>query len=502
LGVEPALKCGLPQLAMSNHLERNILNRGLDFLEKSYVSQLGIFRIHYSTTDENHSVDASELIDGIPKYVFEAGIAADSAYHILIDEMGFLPPVPDNGIDGDELDIYIKNWGGTVYAYTYFDDAGSPTYLVIDNDFAEPGYTTHGLDAMRVTVAHEFFHMVQLRLSAPLGSLNGNTFWFEMSSVWFEDACYPEVNDYLAYTPYVLTNPSPALDGFGIAMYGHGLFCKVLDKELGWNGDTHIVKDIWSHLSANDALDVINQRLESNLWNSSLENQMGHYSLYNFFVGSRSKAQEYYEDANLMTAFEIQETEIVQPFPFSINLMIPPLQNIYRAYRPLEYGQHYVSLNHDTPDNFKGWILQEDPFSNMEITDQLTHDYTSFGDIGNEHIVYFALSNAQSDATLDISFSFEGETIPLKDALISSFPNPLYINSNILSLKVMVDASGNFPLTLYNINGQEILWEYRQISEGIHFIDIEFPTHLSSGVYFVKLNLYTASIVHRIIWIK
>jgi len=93
----------------------------------------------------------------------EAAIAADSAYSILVDELGFQPPMPDNGIDGDELDIYIKNWNGTYYGMTYFGNtAPSPTYLVVDNNYTEPGYATSGLEALRVTIAHEFFHMLGL----------------------------------------------------------------------------------------------------------------------------------------------------------------------------------------------------------------------------------------------------------------------------------------------------------------------------------------------------
>ncbi len=76
-----------------------------------------------------------------------------------------MSPPSDNGAGGDnKYDVYIQNQGGGVYGYTEWESkVGSvnwTSFMVIDNDYI--GYYSTGLDGMKVTVAHEFHHGIQL----------------------------------------------------------------------------------------------------------------------------------------------------------------------------------------------------------------------------------------------------------------------------------------------------------------------------------------------------
>ncbi|MDO9548375.1 MAG: hypothetical protein Q7J65_05375, partial [Candidatus Marinimicrobia bacterium] len=125
--------------------------------EQTYISRAGHFKFHY-TTAGYYAVDTLSTIEvGVPDYIYEAAVAAEYVYRILIDTLGFDPPPVDN-YGGAETDIYVLNFGGSAYAYTYPEDEVSTTsrsddwtaYMEIDNDYKELSYSTNGLDGLRV----------------------------------------------------------------------------------------------------------------------------------------------------------------------------------------------------------------------------------------------------------------------------------------------------------------------------------------------------------------
>ena len=218
-------------------------DRGFDYLDEFVISPEGHFKIHFTRSGVHAVLGAAEA--GIPSFIQEAGIAADSAYNLIVNELGFLPPLADDGVDGTELDIYVvdmkENYGSVYYGMTTFPNSfttpysGLPTYLEIDNNYVEPQYATSGLAALRVTIAHEFFHMVQLRYAHPFSPFNTNPYWYEISSTWMEEKCYPEVNDYHAYVvdnfyQTIFPNLEDASSGYRYS-YGHGLFGQTLFKK-------------------------------------------------------------------------------------------------------------------------------------------------------------------------------------------------------------------------------------------------------------------------------
>jgi len=230
-----AHKCGFSDVGTTLNRASSPQDRYPD-LDEFIISPSGNFKIHFTRAGYHAVMGSGE--SGTPEFVTEAGLAADSAYTLLVDELGFMAPLPDGDVDGPELDIYINNFGGSYYALTYYSGyypnfSGIPTYMVIDNDFSESNYTTHGIEALKVTIAHEFFHMVQLRYAHPSDPAASNVFWYEISSVWFEELCYPDINDYLTYVESNFQAAQfPALDNTNY-MYGHGIFGQVLDQQYG-----------------------------------------------------------------------------------------------------------------------------------------------------------------------------------------------------------------------------------------------------------------------------
>ncbi len=118
---------------------------------------------------------------------------------LKLDFLGYLPPPSDNGEGGDNLyDIYVNDFTGLIlYGQTKFDfsDGGTgPSFMEIENDFSS--YPTKGINAARVTAAHEFHHAIQLGSYIYRAS---DLYFYEITSTSMEEFVYDSVNDYYNY---------------------------------------------------------------------------------------------------------------------------------------------------------------------------------------------------------------------------------------------------------------------------------------------------------------
>jgi hypothetical protein len=166
--------------------------------QTSMVSPSGFFRIHYDTTGSQTPIYDPSLTAN--ENAYQVALAADSAYRFEVNFLTFPPPPSDNGEGGDDrYDIYITTADGN-YGFTQPETAlGNDkwtSYMEIHYSFQGSGFATHGLGAMRVTVAHEFHHSIQM----------GNyilrwedSFFYELTSTSMEEFVFNTVNDYYAY---------------------------------------------------------------------------------------------------------------------------------------------------------------------------------------------------------------------------------------------------------------------------------------------------------------
>jgi hypothetical protein len=217
-------------------------------LGKSHQTASGHFRIHYDLQGR-HAVDPADANNnGLPDYIDEVEHALETVWRLQIETLGYLPPPSDGGLGGgEELDIYILQLN-LVYGYARPEGGGFTTasYLEVDNDYANPLYDTRGLDALRVSLAHEFFHAVQF------GYYQGSdsSWWQEATATWMEDIAYPEVDDYLQYVPHLLGQTERAIDSgsrFNTSdqyIYGVSLFAHFLDQRF----DRDLIRRTWEEI--------------------------------------------------------------------------------------------------------------------------------------------------------------------------------------------------------------------------------------------------------------
>lgn len=189
-------------------------------------SPTGRFRVHYTTSGPDAVPTDDATMDGVPDFVEACVEALELAWRVEVDTLGYLAPPPDGGAGGsDALDIYLRDLakagpgGSSYYGLTSLDARlrSTPTetyttWIDVDNDFAESdrdargniSFATFGIDALRVTCAHEFHHTIQ---SGRYGVAGISRSLYELTSTWMEIRVWPSIRDWAAYTSRLLLTP-------------------------------------------------------------------------------------------------------------------------------------------------------------------------------------------------------------------------------------------------------------------------------------------------------
>ncbi len=161
-----------------------------------------------------------------------------------------------NGGDGS-LDVYLADIGDAgYYGYCTTDDPhASPAsgyaysnvsaYCVLDDDFDAAQFPEGGgVQALRVTAAHEFFHAIQYAYD-----WLEDLWLMEGTAVWIEDEVYDGVNDSRSFLAgaSALSRPTVPVD-FGARgfEYGAWIFWRYLSERVG----QAIVLDVWRKADA------------------------------------------------------------------------------------------------------------------------------------------------------------------------------------------------------------------------------------------------------------
>ncbi len=165
-----------------------------------YDTPQGHIRVHYVADPADSASPAltSTRVAGVPDWIVSAGELAEAAW-ARETAGGFPAPPPDNA-DGAErggdgrYDLYVCDLaapGLGELAATVADPPGTGfSYVVVDDDYA-PGevapLTSSGLEQLRLSIAHELFHAIQIGESR--GRLPE---WLaEATAVWMEGRVAP-----------------------------------------------------------------------------------------------------------------------------------------------------------------------------------------------------------------------------------------------------------------------------------------------------------------------
>ncbi|MFM7775218.1 MAG: MXAN_6640 family putative metalloprotease [Candidatus Kapaibacterium sp.] len=268
--------CLPPAARVRTTVSPSLLSTVRPVLDTFVLSAYGRFRIHYSVRGTN-AVSSTDLdADGVPDYIDSVDHYLERVYDEEVTVMGYRKPLPYDG-DSSAWDVYVMEIGdepGAVidgvsmsgyYGLTYPVDARpqecdmrrlrTAAFLVLDNDYSPMDsvtdgtrrrrvYRDTGMLALKVTIAHEFHHMIQYAYASDLPSSMMN----EMTGVWMEHRLFPESLDYLQYMkPLFLSTDTrywTDKDNATSAGYAHAFFFQYLQER----GKDSLVRRMWDLL--------------------------------------------------------------------------------------------------------------------------------------------------------------------------------------------------------------------------------------------------------------
>lgn len=244
----------------------------------------------------------------------------------------------DNGGDG-RYDIYLADVGGytdPLFGYVapeeYAPSAGSAatSYMVLDNDYAFAQYAVPDpLDALHVTVAHEYNHACQFALN-----FDDPEMWFyESTATHLEDLVFNDINDYYRFLPGFFNFPDTSLrsDGYSSSEpslsnhpYGAAVWNHYLASRFGNDLILHIWEDTATGGSSHPTLFQTTQSRLA-LIGTTLPDEFARFAACNFLTGSRGGAL-YYLEGPAWPEVKVLPEETISSFP--AGRALPPLNGL------------------------------------------------------------------------------------------------------------------------------------------------------------------------------
>lgn len=408
--------------------KQNILKTlfGRPSLETSVISPAGFFRIHYDTSGSNQPLYVSSW--SVEQNVAEVAKALDSVYKFEVTYLGFLaPPSDGNGGSDDKYDVYIQNQGGGVYGYTEWESkVGSinwTSFMVIDNNYI--GYYTTGLNGMKVTVAHEFHHGIQL---GNYSVLNGNSpyrdadvFFYELTSTSMEEFVYDDVNDYYAYMHSYFTSTDVAFtkqNGYNLAIWN-----LYLQDNFGFG----VLKRQWELVPSIAAILAINQSLNEII--SSFPRELNRFGIWTYFTGYRKIPGKYFEEGG--------NYPLITP-TFTIQYPSPP-PDMRSAPTASNFVKYIIPANSDT---LIAIVSNADAFSANDNPNQL---------FNFQYILYADPNTGQRELTSNYSSTFSASNAGFWS--VSEVLNNLLIREDTLKLPTAGSIEYAYPNPFYYSRG-------------------------------------------------
>jgi hypothetical protein len=438
-------------------------------LPYDWISSSGHFRIHYtlSSSDSVPKADANQ--NTIPDYVEHIGEIFDYCYHLELDSLGYQPPPNDNGADGgDEYDVYLHSLGN-VYGYTNTDVPGTransyASYMELDNDYKN--YPTAGLDGARVTIAHEYFHAIQMGYKFIIDdSEESDEFWendiffYEISSTWMEDVCFNNINDYYNYLFSFFADINLSFDTRnGSYEYGNCLWNHMLVKKYG----ADVIRTIWENINTYSALEANNLALEK--VGSSLNHELSDYCIWNYFTGARADTNQFYPEGK---NYPLVESEVNKLFNSDTTITRNLDHLSYSYYNLLD--QQYRNTITIIPLN-----LERDHYRRATVVADLSRSMQSdFNEIAYQCYMRLIMNNSSSSSTRIIVTDAYGEvhidTIVDKPK-IGYGPNPFVVNRDVsFNVYYQLNKKSSVTISIFTEDGHKIRdFKYPDKDSGPH----------------------------------
>jgi len=407
--------------------------------DTSIVSPKGYFRIHFYKPGGSNPPPAYD--------VNQFAIAADSAYDFEVGYLGYPAPPGDAAIDGEnKYDIYIDNLG-SLYGQTNFDTeivSGSNryySYMEIDDDFA--GFYTTGINAAKVTVAHEFHHGIQI------GNYiyrDTDIFFYELTSTAMETFVYPSIPDYFQYLPSYFSRSSLGFAGQS------GYNMAIWDIYLKMNYGYAIIKREWELMPSQNALAAVNSSLVEK--GSSFAKAFQDFGVWTYYTNYRTKVGMYFLDAAKYPLMSTISSVAFTPPSKVVQVNTKPTTNNFISFTNQANGDTLIVQI----SNIDYQTAISNPGSTESFTYSLFNDLSSGSiKISNKYSANLSVSKSSSW----LSSEFLNNVLVNNDTTVNppvlteiqyAYPNPFIYNKtgSIIYIPVSSNNTGSADLNIYS----------------------------------------------------
>jgi hypothetical protein len=288
----------------------------LSTLMKTEVMQCdtiaGHFHIFYDTTGINEPALLDIALRRIPgtakAYINFVAQIFNHVWDIEVEQMGYSAPPLENG--QSFYNIYVKDmtdYGLTTFGGQINGTGVPPRYtsnITIDNDYLESQFHSHGIDGLKVTAAHEFHHAIQI---GSYGYWENDVYAYELTSTWFEDVVYTEVNDYYQYLRNYFEqfadgrsfNANPSVGGYERCTWAH-----FMAKQFG----PTMMRKVWEGMgnsisSQNEDVFIKNTAAVFADLGTTLQTAFMEYTKWNYYTADRADTINYYPEGKYYPRF-------------------------------------------------------------------------------------------------------------------------------------------------------------------------------------------------------
>lgn len=565
---EHRIKCGTPALQEAMALQERYgmslgfakyFSRPDDVLPETFDSPGGHFEIHYTTagTDSVFSEWGDHNSNGVNDYVEIVARIADSVWVHHIDQLGYQVPLNDSvyssGGGDSRYDIYIKNVGSWVYGYTQPDKAQpigngkqATSWMAVHNNYRTfPGYSTRPIEALQVTIAHEFFHAIQFSYDATESLLKPfsdgyNAYWMEMSAVYMEESTYDRVNDYYyylsSYLPYVHQSlRSKVPENYP---YGAGLFPIFLAQAFG----DSLIKKCWERCADHPYGNFLEGAIQEALAEVTggardFASVWAEYSRWLYFTGTRKPS--FFEEGGSYWMIPTDSLDGGQVKPYIRVFSAFPVTEATSAdyvYLPEDLGINYIDFRMSPADSvftmrFKGatdlgnphkfeWrvsVMAYDRWNSSEpvwVADSLyrARDIIEVKDFQQKYtdiVVVPTLANTDTTRSgVAYRFSVTDTSIILEENKIKYGPTKL-LDVQTTPLTISVEAAEQLDATvnIFTVGGEKIYTVSQAImgndSYPFKWSGVNQDGHeVASGVYIVQVRLGDSEQTFKVLVIR
>jgi hypothetical protein len=393
----------------------------------AYPNIGGKFKIWYTISDTEAGGGPHTATT---EFVTAVAEAMEQVYKTEITDLGY--PVPPDDGDGtanggdEKFDIYLMNCGRYgIYGYTAAEglaedtDEGADTngyyaFMVIDNDFEEfELFGTIAEEAMQVTLAHEYHHVIQMGLN-----VNASSWYMEATATWMEDQVFDDVDDNQQYLSDFFGHPEIPLDDEASAYHLYGAWIWNEYLETSWN--QALVQSIWDRLDpigSNSAMDAISAELVSR--DDTLQSAFSEFVTVNYSkTGFYKDAEDsFYEDVSTESTHALGTGSADE---VSGSVVVDHLASNYIEFTPKASGDSTLVISIDGEDNgtVDAVAIQkttdgdfiEYPFSFIDTTLESSVFISGFSTADTDEVMLILLNYSRSNDAMAVDYSAVLET--------------------------------------------------------------------------------------------